>query len=611
MRIVSYMIVALIFSFLSITVAQQIVIDPVTKKIYIVTGDTVPAPTPTPTPVVTGTTVMTAAVTTAVVAPVPTATPVMTAATASVTTAAVVTTPTSPVITWSMNYSQEFADALAWMYKNGLTKYSNPSEYRPKDFLTREEASKIVGQSYAVLWFPQWTKQSDCTFSDANMFDPSLATFIANVCQRWLFKWSNGKFMPQDPLTNPQTIAVLVRMFEGKLSDETKRPWRNDYYQKGKIIWLIDTVDWNVFDTKITREQVAIYVYRLNNIIQNEKLKIASLNAMNQIDNPQAISGVDSDMMMDNLGLIAGGLTAIVDPELQEAIQWMYDSKITQYNKPEEYRPYALLLREEAAKMLDSFTKVFTLQAGLKDAVLLNECYFSDEQEVDLSLLDSVKNVCRLGLLKGVKNKFYPKVTITKAHFVAALIRLFEGKALDETQTPRWKNYFQKAQELGIVAPIDAITFDTPITRYEVAIFLYRFKVKYLLLQGMNSNRLQNEIISTVPGSQKVWSNNRQEANVYVDANKLDDQNFEIGFIELFGTRYKIVKTKYEKYFTNNFVRYGDLFDLDEDKNVGTISMIVSNGYLVEGTVRRDGKIENYMIRPNPDTQAYYRLTIE
>lgn len=225
---------------------------------------------------------------------------------------------------------------------------------------------------------------------------------------------------------------------------------------------------------------------------------------MNQIDNPQAISGVDSDMMMDNLGLIAGGLTAIVDPELQEAIQWMYDSKITQYNKPEEYRPYALLLREEAAKMLDSFTKVFTLQAGLKDAVLLNECYFSDEQEVDLSLLDSVKNVCRLGLLKGVKNKFYPKVTITKAHFVAALIRLFEGKALDETQTPRWKNYFQKAQELGIVAPIDAITFDTPITRYEVAIFLYRFKVKYLLLQGMNSNRLQNEIISTVPGSQKV-----------------------------------------------------------------------------------------------------------
>lgn len=71
------------------------------------------------------------------------------------------------------------------------------------------------------------------------------------------------------------------------------------------------------------------------------------------------------------------------------------------------------------------------------------------------------------------------------------------------------------------------------------------------------------------------------------------------------------MKTKYEKYFTNNFVRYGDLFDLDEDKNVGTISMIVSNGYLVEGTVRRDGKIENYMIRPNPDTQAYYRLTIE
>lgn len=41
-----------------------------------------------------------------------------------------------------------------------------------------------------------------------------------------------------------------------------------------------------------------------------------------------------------------------------------------------------------------------------------------------------------------------PKATIKKAEFVTAMIRMFEGKKLDETGTPRRKNYFQKAQDM-------------------------------------------------------------------------------------------------------------------------------------------------------------------
>jgi len=37
------------------------------------------------------------------------------------------------------------------MYTNGLTKYSDENEYRPDDFLTREEVAKIIGQAYIVL----------------------------------------------------------------------------------------------------------------------------------------------------------------------------------------------------------------------------------------------------------------------------------------------------------------------------------------------------------------------------------------------------------------------------------------------------------------------------
>jgi hypothetical protein len=38
----------------------------------------------------------------------------------------------------------EYEQALARMFANGLTKYSDPEAYRPHDFLTREESAKII-----------------------------------------------------------------------------------------------------------------------------------------------------------------------------------------------------------------------------------------------------------------------------------------------------------------------------------------------------------------------------------------------------------------------------------------------------------------------------------
>ena len=47
--------------------------------------------------------------------------------------------PTSTITTGT-----EFEKALSWMYANGLTKYSNKTDYRADDGLTREEAAKII-----------------------------------------------------------------------------------------------------------------------------------------------------------------------------------------------------------------------------------------------------------------------------------------------------------------------------------------------------------------------------------------------------------------------------------------------------------------------------------
>ena len=64
------------------------------------------------------------------------------------------------------------------MYANGLTKYSNETDYRPEDGLTREEAAKIIGQAFVKLGYSQDTKNNSCNFSDASEMDPTLANFM-------------------------------------------------------------------------------------------------------------------------------------------------------------------------------------------------------------------------------------------------------------------------------------------------------------------------------------------------------------------------------------------------------------------------------------------------
>lgn len=96
------------------------------------------------------------------------------------------------------------------------------------------------------------------------------------------------------------------------------------------------------------------------------------------------------------------------------------------------------------------------------------------------------------------------------------------------------------------------------------------------------------------------------QSNVYVDMNLLNNGNFNVGYVEIFGNRYKVVKSGTKEYFTNNFAWYGDIFTLDTNVKTGTVSFIVSSLSLIEGTIRRG---ENtYIINPLSTTNAYYKL---
>jgi hypothetical protein len=286
----------------------------------------------------------------------------------------------------------------------------------------------------------------------------------------------------------------------------------------------------------------------------------------------------------------------------------MYDNWLTQYSSPSTYNAFGSLTRDASAKILDKFSNLLNL-AKINSWYLPNECNFTDISWLDETMKSYIENVCKKWLMKWWNWLFTPWENVTKAQFITSLIRMFEWKPLDETTSPRRKNYFDKALELWIVSASDGIGFDNPVSRYEVALFIYRFKVKFLILNNLNQSKVQDEIITTVPWSISTWANNKLQANIYVDTNMINNWSFNIGYVEILGTRYKIVKNTTAKYniWDNSFVWYWDIFDLESDSKIWTASFIVWNWYLIEWMVRINDKW-NYKIQWLSDTSAYYQL---
>lgn len=578
----------------------QIIIDPITKTITITginlaTGTTTTWSTPQTGSTKTGTSI---------------------SWTVQTTTGTVQTTNT--IQSWLNTTWTEFERALSWMYANGLTKYNKPSDYRMYDELTREEAAKMIAQAYIVLWYPQDQKNTACVFSDAGEFNPELTWFIKQVCGRWVIKGANGKYMPTKKLTRPEAMAILVRMFEGQTSYEAKDPRWSEYYIKGKALGLT-TLNTSTFEKEISRYEIALYIYRLQTIATDASLKLQSqlklqnLTGIIQTGTITENNQESSSELAQKFAAIANSISVEKDPELQEAIKWMHDNGLTSFSTIGEYKPFEVLTREQSAKIFDIFAKLFNFSQNKLNGTLPTECQFKDLSKADQTLTTHIQNVCKMEILKWGNQLFDPKNTLTKWQFITALIRLVEGKKLDETKNPRWTAYYQSALDMGIVGPADAITFDSPITRYEVALFLYRFRIKFQLINNLNTNTLENMIFNTIPWSIVTgdillsWEvPEAKEADIFIDTNLLQNANFDLGYIEILSTKYKVIKTSTETYFSKNFVRYGDIYDMSTDKKIGTINFIVSNRAILEWTARIN--TNTYIILQVPNTTAYYHI---
>jgi hypothetical protein len=553
------------------------------------------------------------------------------------------------------------------MYENGLTMYSTSTTYRPYDLLTREESAKIVGQLFEVLGFEKEERGFSCDFTDSQQFDPTLSAYIQNVCRRGIFRGNDKtqEYMPHDNLTKGQVFAVLIRIIEGTLSNESNTPWRMEYYVKARVLQLTQETNLLNIEAPITRYEMALLIYRFKNLIvgtngesrlievlrtiyvavQDNPLEYAALidvllrewnklmgisgNASNSdnagsdgssgsnsngsgsdssgsngsgSDTSNGSSGSTSDGM--DLDLLAGNLSLADDPEFNEAIQWMYDVQITNYNTPDSYLPFQKITREQVAKMIDKFAIATQLTAIRNPA----PCTFADVASGS-EFKTAIINVCQYGVMVGDGNKFSPTEIVSKAEFIVALIRLVEGKTLDESQSPRWTAYYKKAIELSLISAQDTVSFPNPISRYEVAIFLYRMKVRLAMYNNLNEDKLNDEIIRTLEDT-TLDGAEKKSGKIAVDLVSLNNRDFTNGYVEIFGQRYGVKKSILTNYNVgaNSFVWYGDLIDIQTDEYVGTMTIVITNGALTEGVIRLSSSKVSYYISKNPLTTAYYHV---
>ena len=545
------------------------------------------------------------------------------------------------LLTWD-----EFDRALYWMYMNWLTKYNNSEEFRPYDNLTREESAKMIGQLYSVLWFPKEDKWFNCSFVDTNMFDPTLSEHIYNVCRWGIFRWNDKtqQYMPRDNLTKGQLLAVLLRIFEWKMSDESSQPWWIEYYVKALTLSMTNEKNLAKFDQPVSRWEASLLIFRFKNMVSDEeqyKLYLARLSNL-EWDNDSYLkqieelksqwedsktssedgsnvddSNPDSNEIVswtwDNasttwsdvsLAIIAWNETLTDSSEFMESINWMYDNWMTSYNTTESFMPYQTITRAQVAKMLDKFATATNL------TTIRNQwnCEFTDV-DPQSEFKDSITKVCQYGVMAGSNDKFSPDQVVTKAEFVAMLIRLFDWAKLDESVNPWWTEYYKRAIEIWLISAQDTVSFTDEIARYDVATYLYRLKVRLTMYNNLNSTQLSDEILKTLSETVTTWEDWKVNVKAYVDILALNNSAFTDGYIEFMDERYKVSRSELDSYNvgTNSFVRYGKLYSLETDEQVGSVSFILTNWALVEWSVRANKA--SYYLEKDPNTTTYYNLT--
>ena len=493
------------------------------------------------------------------------------------------------------NRNEELNAAILRWYTNDLTIYDNITDYQDTNLVLREQAAKLFYQSALVVEY-DWDLYSDCTFSDITNVSDSLKENIKNICALWwLMKGNKWLFSPTNNLSYAEAITVIARI-AGIENTTTQYARRTPYLTYVRNLWILKNtnISESTMENKITRWELIVLLYRLAIVYENNWGNLSEIGN-STVTNPSV--ELPSDTNSSN-SLVSIGAWVIDTPKFTTALLWMYHSNMTIYRKASDYDPFNVLTREQASKLLSIYNKKFNTNTGSATTI---SCNYTDIK--DSLLQDYIIDACQKGIFRNTST-FNPNNAIIKSEFVTAVLNMLQEKPTSG------QTVSSKALELEIISKADLATFDKPITRYEVALLLSNLHLQTEFINNLKDTAVTYNVIAPIEKDTTVYPAGQQK--VFIDINSIDSKEFNNGFISLFGKAYKITKKEVINYLPTSYSRYGEITDITNDNEIGSISMAIGQKWgtkmLIEWFIAFPDTKEIFSIYPTTQI-PYYMIT--
>lgn len=486
----------------------------------------------------------------------------------TITHEAPITTGTQETIVWN----SELERAINRWYTNKLTSYGEVTWFKPNNNITREQAAKFFLEWSKLLQY-KGSYDGNCNFNDTAGAEPTLKSYINEICWVWLMKGNWISFNPFSTLTHAEAITILARIASQNGEFATNDIRRQPYYDYiNELNILPDHINTTTMDQAISRGDLMILLFRLSSTI-----KIPT-----------------STTSSSSLSLGAG---ITDDPEFTTALLRMNNAGMTKFRRASDYNPFWVLTREQAAHFFSAYDQKFD-----NNTTTYSPCSFNDITQS--SFQTAIQYVCDKWILHWGAWKFRPYDGIVKSEFIAGILNM-----INEYPTDSWNrqnNVYKKALSLEIIEKADLATFEKPLTRYEAALLFHKLYLK----EQFKNNLLNANSDYTVISSLDQVSNGQQK--IFIDINSIDNKDFTNWFVKLLWQNYKLTKKQVTQYFPTSYVRYGDLLDVVEDTTVGNISISIGQQWirkvLIDGYIALEGDSSYYTITPIDNEPGYYTI---
>lgn len=152
--------------------------------------------------------------------------------------------------------------------------------------------------------------------------------------------------------------------------------------------------------------------------------------------------------------------------DVDDAIAFLYDKGLTSFSTSASFRPDDSMTREQAAKFVSQFIEKVKGVEPEMDPL----CSFSDAVDATNTLLPYIRQLCWHGVVPG--GKFRPLDVLTRAEGIAFVVRALW---LSVATTDPWHNgYISTAYAQWLVSSASTAGATSPITRWDMAVLLYR-----------------------------------------------------------------------------------------------------------------------------------------